>query len=389
MSKISIREMFEAGVHFGHRNQFWNPKMSPYIFGVRDKVHIINLDKTLSLYQEAVSFASSVASHRGKLLFVGTKSSAGKIVKAEAERCGMPYVDSRWLGGMLTNYKTIRQSLKRLKALEETRKNSQDLHLTKKELLLMDRDIAKLTRSLGGIREMNGLPDALMVIDVGHEKIAVSEARKLKIPVIGVVDTNNDPGGINYVIPGNDDSLKAVKLYLTGIADAIIEAKELLAAEDRKSAEAANAGTSKVEEVKASGHKFNGKVSTAVVRRVASAGVVASSTSEVAPPVATGKVIKLKAKAAATTDDVKNTEEVKVTKRASAKLAPSSVVGTSSKDAVKKVTAKASKTTKVTKATKTSAATKSAATKTKKTTTTKTASKTSKKTATTTKKSSK
>lgn len=226
-----MRQMLKAGVHFGHQVRYWNPKMAPYIFGTRNKIHIINLEKTLPLYEEAVNFLSSLASKKGKILFVGTKPQIREIVREEASRCSMPYVNHRWLGGMLTNYKTIRQSLKRLKSLEELRDSPTFATRTKKEALTIVREIGKLERALGGIREMGGLPDAVVIIDVGHEKIAVSEAAKLKIPMVAIVDSNNNPIGIDYVIPGNDDSMQAVKLYLTGMADAISEARSHIVAE--------------------------------------------------------------------------------------------------------------------------------------------------------------
>jgi small subunit ribosomal protein S2 len=222
---ISMQQMLEAGVHFGHQTRCWSPKMEPYIFGTRHKIHIINLDKTLPLFQEALNFVSSVASKKGKILFVGTKQAAQDVIREQAERCGMPYVSYRWLGGMLTNYKTIRQSIKRLKELEELRNSPAFDRLIKKEGLLLEKEIVKLDRNLGGIKEMNGLPDAVFVIDVGHENIAVSEASKLKIPIVGIVDTNNNPENIDYIIPGNDDSTKAIRLYAISIADAIIEGR--------------------------------------------------------------------------------------------------------------------------------------------------------------------
>lgn len=225
MTDITMRQMLEAGAHFGHQIRYWNPKMAPYIFGTKNKIHIINLEKTLELYQQAVNFLSSIAAKKGKILFVGTKQQARNLIRAEAERCRMPYVDYRWLGGMLTNYKTIRQSLKRLKDLEELRDSPTFAHITKKEALSIMREITKLERSLGGVRKMGGLPDAIFVIDVGQENIAVSEASKLKIPIVGIVDTNNSPAGIDYIIPGNDDSVRAIKLYLQGIADAIVDAR--------------------------------------------------------------------------------------------------------------------------------------------------------------------
>ncbi|NNF96934.1 MAG: 30S ribosomal protein S2, partial [Halobacteria archaeon] len=223
MTDVSMRQMLEAGVHFGHQTRFWNPKMSNYIFGERNKIHIINLEKTLPLYSDAMNFIGSLAAKRGKILFVGTKRAAQDIVREEAERCGMPYVNHRWLGGMLTNYKTVKQSIKRLKELEAMQAEGGFEGLNKKEVLTLTREQEKLERSLGGIKDMNGVPDALFVIDVGHEKIAVNEAVKLGIPVIGVVDSNNDPENVDYVIPGNDDAIRAVSLYTQGVAKAIVE----------------------------------------------------------------------------------------------------------------------------------------------------------------------
>lgn len=226
MTNINISQMLEAGVHFGHQMRFWNPKMAKYIFGAKNKIHIINLEKTLPLYNDAVNFLSGIAAKKGKILFVGTKHQARNLIKDEAKRCRMPYVDFRWLGGMLTNYKTIRVSLKRLQELEALRDSHTFSRFTKKEALCVSREIEKLEKNFGGIRDMGGLPDAIFVIDVGHEKIAVSEASKLKIPVVGIVDTNNYPDNISYVIPGNDDAIRAISLYLKGISDAIIDARK-------------------------------------------------------------------------------------------------------------------------------------------------------------------
>ena len=225
MTDVSMRQMLEAGVHFGHQTRFWSPKMGPYIFGARNKIHIINLERTLPMFREALNFLGSVAADRRKILFVGTKRQAGKIVREEATRCSCPYVDHRWLGGMLTNFKTVKNSIARLVELDEMVSTGATMGLTKKETLMLERERAKLNRSLSGIREMKGLPDALFVIDVDHERIAVSEARKLGIPVVGVCDTNSSPEGIDYLIPGNDDAIRAIRLYLQGAADAIIEAK--------------------------------------------------------------------------------------------------------------------------------------------------------------------
>jgi small subunit ribosomal protein S2 len=229
MADITMRQMLEAGVHFGHQTRFWNPKMRPFIFGERNKIHIINLEKTYPLYTDAINFISKLASSRGNILFVGTKRSAQQVIREEAERCGMPYVNHRWLGGMLTNYKTVKQSIKRLKDLENMAQDGTFDRLNKKEVLTLTREQEKLERSLGGIKNMAGLPDAIFVIDVGHEKIAIQEAVKLNIPVIGVVDTNNNPDNIDYLIPGNDDAIRAVQLYTKGIADAIISGKASVA----------------------------------------------------------------------------------------------------------------------------------------------------------------
>lgn len=219
---LSMRSMLEAGVHFGHQTRYWNPKMGPYIFGSRNKIHIINLEKTLPLFEQSLNFIGGLASKRGKILFVGTKRAAQEIIKEQAIRCGMPYVDHRWLGGMLTNYRTVRQSIKRLKDLELMTQDGSVNRLIKKEALEISRELAKLERSLGGIKDMGSLPDALFVIDVGHEKIAVAEAKRLSIPVIGIVDTNHSPDNIDYMIPGNDDSSRAIHLYASTVADAIL-----------------------------------------------------------------------------------------------------------------------------------------------------------------------
>jgi small subunit ribosomal protein S2 len=226
MSDISMRQMLEAGVHFGHQTRFWNPKMGPFIYGDRNKIHIINLEKSLPLFNDAMNFLGSMASRRGTILFVGTKRSAHEAVRAQAERCGMPFVNHRWLGGMLTNWKTVRQSIKRLKDLESMTEDGTFESLGKKEVLSLRREMEKLERSLGGIKDMGGLPDAMFVIDVGYEKIAVREANKLGIPVVGVVDTNNSPDLVDYVIPGNDDAIRAIKLYTESAADAVLAGRE-------------------------------------------------------------------------------------------------------------------------------------------------------------------
>src|SRR5271163_5244373 len=226
MTSVSMRQMLEAGVHFGHQTRFWNPKMAPFIFGERNKIHIINLEKTQPLYSQAAAFIKNVAAEGGKILFVGTKRSARDAIQKEATRCSMPYVNQRWLGGMLTNFKTIRQSIKRLNELDEMAQNGTLDRRGKKEAQMLRREMEKLLRSLGGIRDMTALPDALFVIDVGHEQIAIHEAQKLGIPVVAVVDTNCSPDGIDYVIPGNDDAMRAIRLYTAGIADAVLEGKE-------------------------------------------------------------------------------------------------------------------------------------------------------------------
>jgi small subunit ribosomal protein S2 len=221
---VTMRQMLEAGVHFGHQTRFWNPKMAPFIFGHRNKIHIINLEKSLPMFQDAMKFARQLASNRGTILMVGTKRQARDLVSTEAQRAGMPFVDQRWLGGMLTNFKTVKTSLKRLKDMKAQQEAGLE-SMSKKEQLMFQRELSKLEKDIGGIQDMNTLPDALFVIDVGYHKIAVAEAQKLGIPIIGVVDSNHSPEGIDYVIPGNDDSAKAVTLYARGIADAILEGK--------------------------------------------------------------------------------------------------------------------------------------------------------------------
>ena len=228
MADINMRQMLEAGVHFGHQTRYWSPKMAPYIFGSRNKIHIINLETTLPLFQEAMNFLGSVTAAKGKVLFVGTKRQASKLVREHAERCGCPFVDHRWLGGMLTNFKTVKNSIARLIELDELNNSGAIDRLSKKEALILERERSKLDRSLSGIRDMTGLPDCIFVIDVDHEKIAVAEAKKLKIPVVGIVDTNSSPEGIDYLIPGNDDAIRAVRLYLSHAADAVLEARSIL-----------------------------------------------------------------------------------------------------------------------------------------------------------------
>jgi small subunit ribosomal protein S2 len=230
MSDVSMRQMLQAGVHFGHQTRYWNPKMASYIFGQRNKIHIVNLEKTLPLYQEAMGYLGKLAANGGRILFVGTKRAAQEAVREHASRCGMPYVNHRWLGGMLTNFRTVRQSINRLKELAAMFEDGTIERFGKKEQLTLRRELDKLERSLGGIKDVDDLPDALFVVDVGHEKIAITEANKLGIPVVGVVDTNNDPSQIDYVIPGNDDAIRAVRLYIEGAADAILDGRQTAAA---------------------------------------------------------------------------------------------------------------------------------------------------------------
>ncbi len=226
MSNVSMRDLLEAGVHFGHQTRYWNPKMDKYLFGSRNNIHIINLEYTLPAFDESLEVIKNLTSRRNKILFVGTKRAAGKVIKEHAERSGMPYVDKRWLGGMLTNYKTIRQSIRRLRELEVQSADGTFEKLTKKEALSRRRNLDKLERSLGGIKDMGGLPDILFVIDVDHERIAICEANKLGIPVVGVVDSNSDPDGVDYVIPGNDDAIRSIRLFVEAAADAVIEGRK-------------------------------------------------------------------------------------------------------------------------------------------------------------------
>ena len=239
---VSMREMLEAGVHFGHQTRFWNPKMAPYIYGHRNKIHIINLEKTQPLFEDAMKFVRQLASRRGTVMMIGTKRQAREVIALEAQRCGMPYVDQRWLGGMLTNFKTVKASLKKLKEMQAQKEVGIE-QMIKKEGLMFERELAKLEKEIGGIQDMTALPDAMFVIDVGYHKIAIAEAKKLGIPLIGVVDTNHSPVGIDYVIPGNDDSAKAVALYAKAVADAVLEGKS-------------NAATELVQAVSADGDEF-------------------------------------------------------------------------------------------------------------------------------------
>ena len=225
MSSVSMRDLLEAGAHFGHQTRYWNPKMNKFIFGARNNIHIINLEKTVPALEEALDFVRRTAARRNKILFVGTKRNAGKVVHEHAARCGMPYVDKRWLGGMLTNYKTIRQSIRRLRDLETQSTDGTFEKLTKKEALSRQRVLEKLERSLGGIKDMGGLPDILFVVDVDHERIAITEANKLGIPVVGIVDTNSNPDGVDYVIPGNDDAIRSIRLFVEAVANAALAGK--------------------------------------------------------------------------------------------------------------------------------------------------------------------
>ena len=225
MSNVTMREMLEAGVHFGHQARYWNPKMAPYLFGQRNKIHIINLEQSLPMYGEAVNFLSKLAAKKGTIMFVGTKRTAQNVIQEEALRCGMPFVNRRWLGGLLTNYKTVKQSINRMKSLEALETDGTLEKMSKKDQLRRLRELEKLSRGLSGIKDMGGLPDALFVVDVGYENIAISEAKKLGIPVVGVVDSNNSPDDIEYIIPGNDDAIRSIRLYAKGIADAILDSR--------------------------------------------------------------------------------------------------------------------------------------------------------------------
>lgn len=229
MAQVAMRDLLKAGVHFGHQTRYWNPKMDQYIFGARNKIHIINLEQTVPAFNDVLQMVEQMATKNHKILFVGTKRAAGKIIKEQAERSAMPYVAHRWLGGMLTNYKTIRQSIRRLRDLQAQQADGTFDQLTKKEALMRTREMDKLEKSIGGIKDMGGLPDALFVIDVEHERIAVQEANKLGIPVIGVVDTNSNPDGIDYVIPGNDDAIRAIQIYVSAVADAVLEGRQQIA----------------------------------------------------------------------------------------------------------------------------------------------------------------
>lgn len=234
MAKTTMRQMLEAGVHFGHQTRYWNPKMGPFIFGKRNNIHIINLEHSLPMFNDALNFVGKIASKKGRIMFVGTKRAAQDAIREDAERAGMPYVNRRWLGGMLTNYQTVRQSIKRLDAIQEMVESGKTEGLKKKEVLDLTREQEKLEKSIGGIRKMGGLPDAMFVIDVEHERIAIQEAKKLGIPVIAIVDSNSNPDGVDYVIPGNDDSMRAIRLYTANIADAILEGRASVGTADSK-----------------------------------------------------------------------------------------------------------------------------------------------------------
>lgn len=296
---VTLRQMFEAGVHFGHKTRYWCPQMAPYIYGSRHGIHIINLEKTLPRFNDALKQIAKVASNRGRVLFVGTKPSAGKVLREEALRCDMPYVDYRWLGGMLTNYKTIRQSIKRLKHLEAFEESPAAQNLTKKERLSLTREKDKLNSSLSGIKNMGGLPDLLFVIDAGEENIAIKEANRLNIPVVAIVDTNTKPDGVDYVVPGNDDAMRAIKLYCASVADTIIEARGK--ADVKKEAKAAAKGEAKAEAKPAATKKV---VKKKVVKKEAEA---AEAKAEEAKP-AKKRVVKKKV-AAKAEDNTEKAEE--------------------------------------------------------------------------------
>ena len=266
MAAVSMRDMLEAGVHFGHQTRFWNPKMRPYIFGERNKIHIIDLEKSLPLYHDALNFLGRMAANGGTILFVGTKRAAQECIAAEAQRCAMPYVNRRWLGGMLTNYRTVKQSIKRLKELEALIEEGGLDRMSKKEGLSLRRELAKLERGRGGIKNMEGIPDVLFIVDVGHEKIAVTEAVKLGIPVVAVVDTNNPPDGVDYVIPGNDDAIRSIELYVAGAADAVLEGRE---AAQLQVAEAVGSGAGAGDEPADAGKAARKKKKKAVARKKA------------------------------------------------------------------------------------------------------------------------
>jgi len=332
MPNVSMRQMLEAGVHFGHQTRYWNPKMAPYIFGARGKIHIINLEKTMPLMQDAMNFLSSLAAKRGTILFVGTKRAAGDAIAENAAKAGCPYVSHRWLGGMLTNYRTVKKSIKRLKQLEEMMESGGLDHLVKKEKLQMERELEKLQRSLGGIKDMRGIPDCLFVIDIGHENIAIKEAHTLGIPIVAVVDSNHSPDGIDYVIPGNDDAIRAIKLYTELAAEAILEgrASAPVAGEGETAEETAEAAA---ETAPASEPKTARVVVKQAETEVATAAEPAAEASaESAPPAAAD------ADSASADDDAVTTK--KTSKKKVAKKASTSKKVAKKKVAKKKVAAK-------------------------------------------------
>jgi len=287
---MSMRQMLEAGVHFGHQTRFWNPKMAPYIFGERSRIHIVNLEKTLPLYNEAAEFVKRLVSDGGTILFVGTKRAARETIGEQARRASMPYVNQRWLGGTLTNYKTVRMSIRRMKELTSQSEDGTFERLGKKEIIRLRREMEKLEKSLGGIKDMNGLPDALFVIDVGHEKIAIAEARKLNIPIVGIVDTNNSPDGIDYVIPGNDDAIRAVQLYAEGIADAVLAGREAMpqmgGSEEDEFVELDESGRPKARRGRRKGAPAPRKAPAAEGAVAAPAAAAEGAPAEAAPPAA-------------------------------------------------------------------------------------------------------
>jgi len=285
MTAVSMRDMLEAGVHFGHQTRFWNPKMRPYIFGERNKIHIIDLEKSLPLYNDALNFLGRMAASGGTILFVGTKRAAQECIAAESQRCDMPYVNRRWLGGMLTNYRTVKQSIKRLKELEALIEEGGLDRVSKKEGLSLQRELAKLERGLGGIKNMDGIPDVLFIIDVGYEKIAVSEAVTLGIPVVAVVDTNNAPDGVDYIVPGNDDAIRSIELYVSGAASAVVEGRESARLEV---AAAVGSGTGADDESAGAGRATRKKKASAKKKTVAARKKSASSESPAGEPDAAG-----------------------------------------------------------------------------------------------------
>ena len=360
MSNVTMREMLEAGVHFGHQTRFWNPKMAPFIFGERNKIHIINLEQTMPLCKDAVNYLGKVASKKGKVLFVGTKRAASDSIKEEALRCGMPFVNHRWLGGMLTNFRTVRASIKRLKELEDMAQSNSYEKINKKEILQLSREQEKLDKTLGGIKDMGGLPDVLFVVDVGYENIAVLEASKLGIPVVGIVDTNNSPDNIDYIVPGNDDSMRAIKLYTKMVSDAILVGKESIVA-------AVNDDDEMIE-LDSEDAKIPGKASVKIIaKKTARISSEPTETAEVVEAVAivedvehTEVVAEKVASQVATPDKVDpETEVTPVVEAAAPKMAPAKEAATT-KAAPKKAATKKAATKKA--ATK-KAATKKAATK--------------------------